>query len=294
MWRSVLAPGLSLAVLFLFTGCSDDDTPDAGDAGPSDAGDGPCHPDNLQVDIASTEGLSYTNARFSPDGTEIALIAWRGLALDDLVIVDRCGENLRRLGIRASAKAVSTWGPSWSADGTQIYFVGSEDSVRRVSAAGGISEIVLPVAEAPVLDVSRDGTKVLYATREFRVFDLGTRTSTAYGVYGTSPRFSPDGTQVAFSRERKIEIMNLETREIREVLSFDSLVRLSVAWFSTGDRLAITSERGTEIVELTTPIARRTVAPEAIVRDVDVSRDDQAILFGLNGQPQVRVIRGFD
>lgn len=279
--------------------CSEEPNPaDAGglDGGEIDAAspDAGCGPESESVDIRSADGLLYTNPRFSPDGTELAVLAWRGLALEDIVVTDRCGENVRKLGIRASAKAVSTWAPTWSPDGAQIYFVGSEDSVRRVSAEGGTSEIVVASVQGPVLDLSRDGKKLLHATNDFRILDLETRTSTALGVYGTSPRFSPDGLRLAYTRDRRIEIMDLSTRQIHEVLSFDSLVRLSVAWFSDGQRLAITSENGVEIVELQEPAVRRIVASEPLARDVDLSRDDTALVHGLNGQPPVRVIRGFD
>lgn len=288
---------LQLGLVAIVAACADSDDPsDAGtaDGEVADAGDGPCDPANPSVDIRSEEGLLYTNGRFSPDGTEVALLAWRGLAFEDIVIVDRCGENVRELGIRASAKAVSTWSPTWSADGTQIYFVGSEDAIRRVSAQGGVSESVVPSVRAPVLDLSLDGRVVLYGAQDFRVLDLETRTSTALGVFGTSPRISPDGTRVAFTRDRKIEVIDIASKEITEVATFDSLVRLSVAWFSSGDRLALTSELGVEIVELGGAGGRRNIAAEPLARDVDVSRDDESLLYGLNGQAPLRVLRGFD
>lgn len=274
------------------------DPADAGgsDAAPSDASpaDAGCQPENPRVELRSPDGLLYTNPRFSPDGAELAVLAWRGLSLDDIVVSSLCGEEVRKLGIRASAKAVSTWAPTWSPDGAQIYFVGSEDSIRRVSSQGGVSEIVVASVSGPVLDLSRDGKRLLYAQTDFRVLDLETRTSTALGVYGTSPRLSPDGSRLAFARDRRVEIMDLSTREVQVVVSFDSSVRLSVAWFSDGTRLAITSEGGVEIVELGDPVVRRQVEAEPSARDVDVSRDDRALVHGLNAQPPVRIIRGFD
>lgn len=297
--RPAVLSALLAGLAHLSWACADDaGQPDGGgaDAAPGDATetDAGCGPDSARVELRSEDGLSYTNPRFSPDGTEVAVLAWRGLAFDDIVITDRCGEEARKLGIRASAKAVSTWAPTWSPDGAQIYFVGSEDSVRRVSREGGTSEIVYPSISGPVLDLSRDGRRLLYAQGDFRILDLQTRTSTALGVYGTSPRFSPDGTRLAYTRDRRIEIMELSTRDTQVVLSFQSLVRLSVAWFSDGARLAITSEAGVEVVELTDPPTRRVVDDEPLARDVDVSRDDTAIGFGLNGRPSVRLIRGFD
>jgi hypothetical protein len=151
-------------------------------------------------DVGSDEGL-----RASPDGTQLVLTNYSALH-----IADADGSNPEQF-IDIPGSVLSY--PAWSANGEQIVFlrqiqtVGSSQ-VMLVDVAPGSVPVPLtdPMSQAAPkgLDWSADGDMIVWAwydivTDAYRIetISMADRTRVALGE-GWNPRFSPDGTTIAF------------------------------------------------------------------------------------------------
>jgi Tol biopolymer transport system component len=118
---------------------------------------------------------------------------------------------------------------------------------------------------------------------------------------GTSvhePRFSPDGATIAFVQStQKADSSELAVMasagEQRKTLALAGTYLASVDWFSDGKRLAITSDKGIEIVTLGSSPERALVQDEFAATSLDVSADGKTILYSVNGSTNIFVLSGF-
>jgi hypothetical protein len=225
------------------------------------------------------------------------LISFRGLAVDDLLIVDRCGVLIRRLGVGSKISGVSTWGPVWSHDGATIYFAAT-GAVMKVPATGGTAvAVVQTLGMVARLDVSRDGTKLVYdESAHLVVLDLGTMQTTDLTILGDEPRFSPDGTKLVYIFGSKVRTIDLGTMAVTDVFTLDSGAFGSAAWFSDGQGLAVSNANGIDLLTLDgsgNVVGRVTPVNQAALRDVDVARDDSAIAFGVNFSHSIYILNMF-
>ena len=166
------------------------------------------------IDPASGDAFNLTKAprseerypSWSPDGRRVVFTSNRGDAdTFDLYIVDTDGRNLRQL-TRLAKGAVAYW-PSWTADGTWVYFNEGRDSViARIHPDGSGSEIVANGRDG---NISPDGKTIVYTERgaqHWGVFTMradGTnrrqivRDESAIG--GIAPAWSADGSRIVYS-----------------------------------------------------------------------------------------------
>jgi Tol biopolymer transport system component len=143
-------------------------------------------------------------------------------------------------------------------------------------------------------DLSPDGTHLVYGVNgsTLHIKDLDSDDAArALEISGNSPRYSPDGTQIAFATSEAIRIMDAEGDNVQDVITGELSYLSSVDWLADGARLAITSENGVEIVDIEAG-SRRTIADGFATKDIDVSADGERLVYGVNGQESLTIING--
>lgn len=281
MHRSFPLLSLLLLPLLGLTGCGSSDPSD--DDGPSN--------DNDPLEISFGGGASADEPRSSPAGDTIAFIQSSTMGdASDLSVMDKAGNGRKALAPAGTYLA----SPAWTPDGKQIYFA-SEEGISLVSADGGAASVVVTDFATMDPDVSPDGKSLVYAINggTLKLVDLADPTSPKdLGQSGTSCRFSPDGQSIAFESGGKINILEVSSGAVTEVLDADTYLA-SVDWFPDGQRLAITSKKGIEIVTLGESPARTLVRDEFAAKNLDLSADGKAILYAINGSSNIFVLEGF-
>ena len=175
------------------------------------------------VPFTSDGGLKYA-PRLSPDGERVAY-DWTGAGDDNWnVYVKSVGPDAQPL--RLTDDPAAEWGPAWSPDGLQVAFVrerGEGGAIYTVPSSGGQERKlvdlegpvwILGLTFVPALSWSPDGTSLVFAekraeTEPSRIVQLSLATlerlpltSPPEDAFGDlSPEFSPDGRQLAFSRQ---------------------------------------------------------------------------------------------
>ncbi len=269
--------GLLFTSLLGLTGCGSSDT----DGGGGTAG--------APVELVFKD-TSGGEARFSPDGATIAYVEQSTDSNSSLAVMTAAGEQRKPLAQAGGYLA----GPAWSPDGKQIYF-GSDAGISLVAASGGTESVAVMDFATMDPDVSPDGKSIVYGTNggTLQLVDLATPTMHKdLGVNGTSPRFSPDGQSIAFQSKEMIQIMNLASSAVTDVVDSGTYLG-SVDWFPDGKRLAITSEKGIEIVTLGATPERKLVREQFAAKDLDLSPDGKSIVYGINGKKSLFVLTGF-
>jgi Tol biopolymer transport system component len=236
-------------------------------------------------------GVRGGSPRFSPDGTLLAHARDTG-ALSELALMSPTGADSRSItndGDYLLAMA-------WTADGSAIIYGSSDTGIRAVSPSGGANRFVVDAFAVLNPDLSPDGRWLAYGLNgsTLHLADLSQTPPVVsdLGLYGDSPRFSPDGATRALWSDDKIQLMDLASRTLTDVIaSTNSFGR--VAWFADGTRLVAGTERGIEIVTLAPPVQRRLILDSFAVLDVDLSPDGASVAYGVNGHPELYVLTGF-
>lgn len=183
------------------------------------------------IDGSNVQNFKRTNLagdakapRWSPDGTMIVFQGKRGLQIGNLYVLDVTTGGVERITDLEPMTAGIWWmAPTFSSDGQTVYFnkariagIGSRDigqhwDIWSVPAAGG--EPTLIRRDAFMADVSPTGDAIAYVGA--RSGDAGFETADVYVARpdGTdarriadapssgSPRWSPDGSQIAYSAD---------------------------------------------------------------------------------------------
>lgn len=279
MSRFATSLGLLLSSLLTLAGCGSSES--TGEEVPDEP-----------IEITFDEGMAGDEPRFSPDGATIAFIQLELMGDGaDLSVMDPEGGGQKALAPADTYLAA----PAWAPDGKQIYF-GSNDGISLVAAGGGEATVVVSDFATMDPDVSPDGKSVVYGRNggTLQLVDLADPTTPKdLGTGGNSPRFSPDGKQIAFQDGEKIKLLTIATGDITEVLDAKTYLA-AVDWFPDGERLAIISEDGLEIVTLGSGTPERTlVRDEFAAKNLDLSPDGKAMAYAVNGSKSIYVLRGF-
>jgi dipeptidyl aminopeptidase/acylaminoacyl peptidase len=179
------------------------------------------------------------NARFSPDGKRIVVTRAYSSFHHELFEVDLGSGAARRLV--EVEEDVRYEGCAYAPDGRSLYLVIDLGSdllyVARLDLeSGSLAKVAAPNGDCEALCLSSDGRRLAYAlnvegAHEIHVLDLDMGASRVApdiveGVPGlladTQPRFSPDGTCLAFSytlatRTPDVYVWDLETDRVRAV-----------------------------------------------------------------------------
>jgi Tol biopolymer transport system component len=239
--------------------------------------------------LAFPSGVSGGSPRFSPDGSQIAYRRQEGDGYG-VAVMQASGANSRTLATDGSYLTAMTW----TRDGTEVIYYG-DSGIRAVPVAGGTGRLVVNAFAALGPDLSPDGSLLVYGTNggTMRLADLRATPAieSDLGVAGRSPRFSPDGSTIAFFDGEQIRLMDLASKAVTDVV--DSTADFGgVDWFTDGRRLLAGTDRGIEILKLGPPVERTLVNDQFALMDVDLSPDDGSVAYGVNGQPDLYVLSG--
>jgi TolB protein len=208
----------------------------------------PAPPHEPQPERVLTQG----SPAWSPDGTKIAFAssrAWDSGGLD-IYVINADGTDLQRLTDDPSFEEA----PRWSPDGSMITFEAfgwgnnRYGSTHIMNADGSERRVLIDAASAGDANWSPDGEWIAYTDGRFccavhivRLDGTERHDLTVGGISGRWPRWSPDGTTLAWSAHENggsldgIFIYDLRTGETRLVSS----VTGKLEWSPDGEWIAV-------------------------------------------------------
>lgn len=143
---------------------------------------------------------------------------------------------------------------TFSPDGRQLAFETDRDGNFEIYISQANGEAPRPVTSHPAQDRfpawSPNGLQIVFAsTRSNPDMDLyrmnvdgtGLEQLTSGGA-NSSPQFSPDGANIAFTSGRDVHVLNLKTRQVRRV-TYEPQNGLHPSWSPNGRQLTFTSWR---------------------------------------------------
>ena len=235
------------------------------------------------------EGSFVVSPRFSPDGQTLAFA--RAVSdVHEIALVEVDGTGLRHLAPAGTYLAAT----AWRGDGSSVVFSSDAGIDEALLADGTVTNLIDDFATLDP-DLSPDGAFLVYGTNgsSMQLVELATGTPRTLPSGGDSPRFSPDGLRIAFESGDQIKVLTLADDSIETVVEANTYLA-SVDWFADGQRLAITSDQGVEIVDLSTTPPVRTVVDDAFAAHyVDISPDQQTIAYVVNGSTSIFLLSDF-
>jgi Tol biopolymer transport system component len=245
---------------------------------------------------AGTQGV--LSPRFSPDGTLLAYARGTGTGtVFELAVVTAAGGDPRSLASDGNDLLCMVW----TGDGSQLIYGSADTGMRAAQLSGGASQFLFDTPDALNPDLSPDGRWLAYGVYEghLQLADLSQNPPALsdLGFFADSPRFSPDGATLALIAGLHIQLFDIASRTLTDVLAIDNPLG-RVDWFPDGTRLLAGTERGIEIITLGPPVQRQLIlsksTPSATsMRDVDLSPDATSVAFAQEGQSELFVLTGF-
>jgi Tol biopolymer transport system component/PKD repeat protein len=155
----------------------------------------------------------YIQPEWSPDGTQIVLVAWDLLAGNfDLALVDIDGGNLRMLTNTADVYELY---PSWAPDGKSIIYAEATDSLseeiyRITVATKQRTRLTTNTAVDTQPAFSNDGTKIVFMSLRdgnSEIYTMNANGSNQTRLTNSTtpdyaPSWSPDGMMIGFTSQR--------------------------------------------------------------------------------------------
>lgn len=242
----------------------------------------------------------------SPDGRVVAFFRSEGGSIGDIWVAPSTGGAPRRLTFDNSEGG----GPVWTPDGRFIIFYSSRrgsQTLWRVSMQGGVPEPVTSGAgQDRDPDISRDGKRVVYSN--FRISHAlmlhdpvtGRERQLLQSRHTVGmPRFSPDGSRIAFSEQANGDVhvftVGVDGKDARQVTRGAGQQNSRPHWSSDAAWLHFFQTRpmaslrrvsvlGGDSVELASP-------PKAMLAEVDPFGRAVAYLRSNDNERSATVIR---
>jgi hypothetical protein len=181
---------------------------------------------------------------------------------DSRLYIRKPDGSVMRLVPAATGLSDETW-PRYSRDGRWIYFAGMRHEQRariwRVSVGGDLAEQVSDKADPwEISDLSPDGSRIVFSTRppndsisHLRILDLATDRVTDLGLTGVQPRWSPDGSRIAYWADSLYVINPSGTNRVALVPSGPG-VPGGVTWSEDGKFVVYSAGGNPAVFELST------------------------------------------
>jgi Tol biopolymer transport system component len=194
-----------------------------------------------------TDNSSYESSpAWSPDGQKIAFRTDRhGSSNYEIYVINSDGTGERRV----TDNATSDNYPTWSPDGNQIAFVGGGE-VYIINANGTGQMKITSTSDAYAYDIdwSPDGSQIVFrgevgSNQEIFVVNVnGTGLTDLTDDPGVdlTPKWSPDGTKIAYACNFKLCVMNPDGSDVTEVT--DNAGQYP-SWSPDGRHIAFSSDR---------------------------------------------------
>lgn len=162
-------------------------------------------PDGSRTQRLTTDQAVYASPAVSPDGQWIVVAARVGGGWNGLYLLNRFGQQRVKLVGNSSFDG----DPAWSPDGTKIAF--------RSTLSGPNGDY------GRIFVVNRDGTGLHQVSPE-----------TAEYTYDSSPAWSPDGTQIAYSHNGALYVINADGSAPTSL----GISGMSPVWSPDGSKIA--------------------------------------------------------
>lgn len=209
------------------------------------------------------QNIYDTFPKFSPDGKHVAFVRWISNTNSDLFILSLADGALRQ--ITFDQRRIPDL--HWSSDSADIYFSSDRESgnrLWRVTSTGGTPVLIpgLPI-DLETFSISRDG-ELLACTQQLNdtVIELNDiqpksvgdnrQTNPLCSINSSrgddTPRFSPDGSKIAFTSDRsgseEIWVAKANCTDPVQITHFSQIGVGSPRWSPDGQRIAF--DRNTE------------------------------------------------
>ena len=159
---------------------------------------------------------------WSPDGAKIAFVSNRNKDRQQIWVIDADGKNPIRLtdGLRDSY-------PDWSPDGTKIVYDAHQLGPAGITVidADGKNKRRLKNEGGVFPSWSPDGKRIVYAFDQIYVMDADGRNSeqlTHDAGFKRMPRWSHDGTRIAYLANNRIWVMDSNGKNERRLTNVNS------------------------------------------------------------------------